>query len=710
MNPIFFLTTLLVFGNCKTEGDKAANNPGNGNPLVPGYFADPTILKFGDTYYLYATTDGVKLASGEPQVWISKDFVNWYNQELYIPLPEGLTNCWAPDVVKGKDGRYYYYQGNCEQGCNIYGYVSATPVGPWARLNNGQPVIPAGTGIKDLPALDAQFMWDSDSSLYSYFGTWCTSFKGMGWAILDRADMTTIKKAGYIPIQQIPHAFEGAYALRRNSRYVLMYSSGDCRLNTYTVRYAFSDNPSGPFKEAANNPILESNNDGTIDSPGHHSVITEGGESYIVYHRHDNPHSTGGEFRQVCADRLVFENDSTISRIDVGHKGVGYLGPNQVPCSNLAYNTAVSATSSYHLVAGKTAFAEASDYLYKPEYTVDNNNGTLWKAGNGMLPQSITIDLGQARPIRRVLTEFEYPTFYYQYRIEFSIDNQSWSLFADKTSNHRSGCPMIDDLDTKARYLRITITGTEKAGMYAAIWNVKVYDDLFPVPEIKNREIQEGPGALISNNLLVDLNAGNLPAGKIPERFSNPGTLGGDFIKSGQPQVTVKDGTKAICFDGKSWLILSKKAPASLDWNSAYTAATWVCNPEVGYGECLMVWNTRENMLQSSYAALMYGSGPFGAVAHGDGYVDLPYKVVPSADHWHHVAVTFDGMMEKVYIDGKPDAQLPVSLFVTAADILIGASGEESENFSGYIARMQLFDSALKENEIQNLMNKTSPF
>jgi hypothetical protein len=67
-------------------------------------------------------------------------------------------------------------------------------------------------------------------------------------------------------------------------------------------------------------------------------------------------------------------------------------------------------------------------------------------------------------------------------------------------------------------------------------------------------------------------------------------------------------------------------------------------------------------------------------------------------------------MMEKVYIDGKPDAQLPVSLFVTTADILIGASGEESENFSGYMARVQLFDSALKENEIQDLMNKTSPF
>jgi hypothetical protein len=32
----------------------------------PDIFADPSIKKFGDTYYLYATTDGVMFASGEP--------------------------------------------------------------------------------------------------------------------------------------------------------------------------------------------------------------------------------------------------------------------------------------------------------------------------------------------------------------------------------------------------------------------------------------------------------------------------------------------------------------------------------------------------------------------------------------------------------------------------------------------------------------------
>ncbi|HEX9150676.1 MAG TPA: glycoside hydrolase, partial [Flavobacterium sp.] len=55
------------------------------NPILPGWFADPTIKKFGDIYYIYATTDNEMLASGAPTVWYSKDFKNWYNYTMEIP-------------------------------------------------------------------------------------------------------------------------------------------------------------------------------------------------------------------------------------------------------------------------------------------------------------------------------------------------------------------------------------------------------------------------------------------------------------------------------------------------------------------------------------------------------------------------------------------------------------------------------------------------
>lgn len=712
MNSFRRLSFLIILYGlfCTGFAQEKQNATANGNPLLPGYFADPSIQKFGDTWYIYSTTDGIKLASGEPTVWISKDFKNWYNYKLDLQVPEGLTNCWAPDVFRGKDGKYYYYMGNCQFGCNIYGYVSDSPMGPFSPIGNGEPVIPAGTSKKNLPALDAQCLVDDDGSIYSYFGTWCTSFGGMGYAKIDPADMHTILKTGFIPINQVPKAFEAAYPIKKDGKYFLMYSAGDCRLSSYAVHYSVSDSPEGPFVPGKNNPILETNADGTVDGPGHHSILKDGDDYYIVYHRHDNPRSTNGEFRQVCIDKLVFSDEETIEKVVPTHSGVkAQIGKNfDIP--NLALNAKAKASSFYHLKSKKTVYSLGDyDYKYLPENAVDENNGTLWKAASVDMPQSLVVDLGKTLNVKRVMTEFEYPTFYYQYKIETSTDSIHWALFADKIANRRCGSPMIDDNDANARFVKLTVTGTEKSGMLAAIWNIKVYDTLFEVPSFENKESLAEPGASSTKSLLVDFNAEKLKLGAIASCIPNKTTFGGMLFPEGNPVIQAIDGVKALYLDGQSYLRLSKKAPASLDWNSAFTASVWVYNPEVSEGECLLVWNTRENMLQSSYAALMFGTSPFGAVAHGDGAVDLKYKNVPEKGKWHHIVVSFDGAQENVYVDGKLDNQQPLMLYVEKSDILIGASGEPSENLTGYIARAQLFDKALSADEVLNLMIKTKP-
>lgn len=700
------LLLLTVWANAAKKKAVATS----GNPILPGYFADPSVQKFGDTYYIYATTDGIKLASGAPQVWISKDFTNWYNYELKLQIPEGLNNCWAPDVFKAPNGKYYYFMGNCEAGCNIYGYVSDSPMGPFTPINEGKAVIPAGTSKKDLPALDAQYLVDDDGSVYSYFGTWCTSFGGMGFAKIDPKDMYTIQKTGFIPISQIPKAFEAAYPIKRNGKYFLMYSSGDCRLSSYAVHYSVSDSPEGPFRPGKNSPILVTNNDGTIDGPGHHSILKEGNDYYIVYHRHDNPRSTNGEFRQVCVDKLIFSDNETIEKVVPTHSGIGFIGQNQIASPNLAFQAKVTASSYYHLVAQKTRYSDGNyDYKYSPENAVDDNNGTLWRAASSDMPQSLTIDLGKAKSLKRVMTQFEYPTFYYQYKIEVSTDNVNWTIFSDQTSNRRCGSPMIDDNDMKARYVRLTVTGTEKSGMLAAVWNIKVYDKLFDVPAFQNTPKTVSPGVASTKSLLVNLDATTLNYGTVYTPIPNRGVLGGKFELNGAPSVEWIDSVKAIGFNGESFLKLSKKAPASLDWNSPYTVSAWVYNPEVGPGECLMTWTSRENMLQSSYSALMYGTGHYGAVAHGDGAVDLPYKDVPAKGKWHHIVLTFDGMLENVYVDGTLNTQSPISLFVEKGDILIGASGEPTENYSGYMANIRLYDKAMSQEEVIKLMKVTEP-
>ncbi|HEY5507440.1 MAG TPA: LamG-like jellyroll fold domain-containing protein, partial [Paludibacter sp.] len=485
---------------------------------------------------------------------------------------------------------------------------------------------------------------------------------------------------------------------------------GDCRLSSYAVHYSVSDHPEGPFTPGKNSPILVTNDDGTVDGPGHHSVLKEGNDYYIVYHRHDNPHSTNGEFRQVCVDKLIFSDSVTIEKVVPTHEGVGLLGKNQITTTNLAYTAKVSASSYYHLVSNPTAYSRTGyDYNYLPENAVDDNNGTLWKAASSDVPQSLVVDLGKVQQVQRVATQFEYPTYYYQYKLEVSTDSVHWQLFSDKTTNRRCGSPMIDDNKLSVRYIRLTISGTEKSGVIPAVWNIKVYADLFEVPTFQNDASAEGPGMQSSKSLLVDFKVAVQKVGSVITKIPNKGTLGGCFDANGKIVVATIAGVKAVILDGKSYLKLSKKAPASLDWNSPFTASVWVYNPTVEMGECLLAWNSRENMLQSSYAALMYGTGNYGAVAHGDGAVDVAYKEVPAKGQWHHIVVTFDGALENIYVDGKLNTQSPLSLFVEKGDILIGASGEPTENFSGYIAAAQLYDRAMKTSEVLKLMKNTRP-
>ena len=80
---------------------KPFNASGTGNPIIPGYFADPTVKKFGDTYYMYATTDGSGAGFGPAQVWTSKDFVNWTLMPMNWPDSHWI---WAPDVMQHTDG------------------------------------------------------------------------------------------------------------------------------------------------------------------------------------------------------------------------------------------------------------------------------------------------------------------------------------------------------------------------------------------------------------------------------------------------------------------------------------------------------------------------------------------------------------------------------------------------------------------------------
>lgn len=454
--------TLLCILTCALSIDAKAdvpyNAPGAFNPILPGYFADPTLKKFGDTYYVYATTDGSGAGFGPAQLWQSKDLVNWTLMPMNWPDSHWI---WAPDVLhNANDGKYYYIY--C-QPCQIHVGSGETPRGPWTNiLGESEAVLVPDRFVKNAITLDGQTFVDDDGSIYMYWGTWGI-YDGFGCgAGRLTPDMKGFTETRLIPNTEVKDFFEAPFVLKKNGKYYFMYSSDSCHDETYKVQYATSDSPLGPYKYEG--CILQTNADGTIHGPGHHSVLRDGDDYYIVYHRHDNPHSNRGFHRQVCIDPLVFDKDGRILPVDASHKGIGYLGQPAVKGKNLAYGKPVRASSHY-------------DDNFKPEYAVDDNNGTLWRPAS-MDQEWLEIDLGKNHDIRTIRTQWEYGTQFYQYLIETSTDGRKWDIFADKRDNRLAGSPMVDFGDAKARYVRITFTGGEKVGFPGAIWNVQVFDTM----------------------------------------------------------------------------------------------------------------------------------------------------------------------------------------------------------------------------------------
>ena len=454
MNRIYLVAAFLLLGAVSGFARKKHDTPGTGNPVIPGYFADPTIKKFGDTYYMYATTDGSGAGFGPAQVWTSKDFVNWTLMPMNWPDSHWI---WAPDVIRHTDGRYYYFY--C-QPCIIHCGVSETPRGPWKNiLGKSEAVLVPDRFVTNAITLDGQTFVDDDGSVYLYWGTWGI-YKGFGCGAGKMTpDLKGFTETRLIPNTEAVDFFEAPFVLKRNGIYYFMYSSGSCHDHTYRVQYATSDHPLGPYEYKG--CILETNEDGTVHGPGHHSILKEGDDYYIVYHRHDNPHSNRGFHRQLCMDKMEFAADGSIRKVIPTHKGVGALAPSVVKSENLALGAGVRASSCY-------------DDNFRAEYAVDDNNGTLWRP-RGMGQEWLEIDLGSSREIQTVWTQFEYGTQFYQYLIETSVDGKHWSVFADKRNNHLAGSPMVDFGKAEARYVRLTFTGGQKNGFGGAVWNVKVF-------------------------------------------------------------------------------------------------------------------------------------------------------------------------------------------------------------------------------------------
>jgi beta-xylosidase len=158
--------------------------PGGGNPVMPGYFADPTLFydEESATFFSYATMDGIDYNwQRDPHVAYSKDMLSWEYAPLQLPSfwpaptdTHPLEHAiWAPSIVKNSGNGKYYLTYSIDM--STYVAYSVSPFGPWTNATTGTgadtaPLLQDGKVWGGADAFDGQLFLDTDGLVYMVVG------------------------------------------------------------------------------------------------------------------------------------------------------------------------------------------------------------------------------------------------------------------------------------------------------------------------------------------------------------------------------------------------------------------------------------------------------------------------------------------------------------------------------------------------------------
>jgi len=284
----------LLAGSILTNSNTAgAQSTTLVNPILSGFYPDPSIVKTGDDYYLVNST--FSYFPGLP-VWHSKDLKNWKQIGNVISrtsqmdfLGERMTRgLFAPGISYYK-GTYYLTCTDIDHEGNFV-VTAKDPAGPWSN-----PI-----KIPQVKGIDPSIFFDENGKAYVVYNSDAPDYKplysGHRTIKIYEIDPLTLKVVGEekilvnggVDITKKPVWIEGPHILKRNDWYYLYAAEGGTSVNHSQVVFR-SKTVTGPYAPYENNPILtqrdlpEDRKD-PVTSTGHAQFV-EGpdGKTYAVF-------------------------------------------------------------------------------------------------------------------------------------------------------------------------------------------------------------------------------------------------------------------------------------------------------------------------------------------------------------------------------------------------------------------------------------------
>ncbi len=256
------------------------------NPILPGGYPDPSIVRVGDDFYL--VNSSFEYFPGLP-IHHSRDLINWklvgyalqnpdyYRDEVNLTDVQSDGGIHAPSI-RHHNGAFHVIT------TNVYSPADGSPTrmvnfvvtakqveGPWSK-----PVV-----IENAPGIDPDLFFDDGGRVW-YLGTHVPekpNFPGEGEIWLHEIDSSSWQLTGkrhFLWRGACGGTWaEGPHIYKRDGRYYLLVAEGGTHFN-HAVMVAVSDDIRGPYLSNPRNPILTSRHlsyDHWVHSTGHGDLV-----------------------------------------------------------------------------------------------------------------------------------------------------------------------------------------------------------------------------------------------------------------------------------------------------------------------------------------------------------------------------------------------------------------------------------------------------
>ncbi len=286
-----FLGVTMFFNYVTAQGYR--------NPVIPGFYPDPSVCRVGDDFYL--VNSSFEYFPGVP-IWHSKDLVHWtqignvLNKASQLPLKNALPSngIYAP-TIRYNNGTFYMVVTNVTGDRQYHNfYVTTTnPASTWS-----DPIFVDQNGI------DPSLFFDEDGKTY-FISNRAHHPTDPRAIYQSEIDIKTGKRLS--EVKEIWKGSGGSYVesphmYKKDGYYYLQTAEGGTAYG-HSVAISRSKNIWGPYESCPHNPILTNRMSySIIQGTGHADLVQAADKSWWMVHLGFRPAVDGIHFigRETC--------------------------------------------------------------------------------------------------------------------------------------------------------------------------------------------------------------------------------------------------------------------------------------------------------------------------------------------------------------------------------------------------------------------------